>query len=477
MEYREVIAYNEDLLDSSIKVLKKKKPLSDMKGIATIELFNAETGEKIYKAETENLINNAVGRLMFFEAFYRKLRVGGGVDTSYVTFPFKRIYLSNHTGLENAEEKYFKGEVIGYADKDETYSGSSTLRGTVNLSESYSVFTSDGKIKLHFVFDFPTHAANGTFQTIYWYQGEGKDSIYSTYVNIFNTSSLGSEYSVIRDYGSYYCSDYDNTGYYLYTKNISSVYYRVFKSFYLDTSQNKQADLGYFYKEDGSKLREGDFYVNEIDADDKNIYLYYNKGSSVELYKFTLDGTWVSKTILAATSYKNIGGVTPTIKTFKIIDGVHYMSVYYVVNGQNVCHLLKLNSAYAIDRDYTLETPSYAGTSWEVSIIGKTKEYWALSDSSGVIFYDNSFNVILSKVSMSDGISSNSKRYFFSRNHNYGYCFVISSSSTPYYSYYVFGPSIIGAQTLLAAPVTKTPTNTMKIQYDFIIDNLLDGIF
>ncbi|WP_346877098.1 hypothetical protein [Clostridium sp. UBA5712] len=52
-----------------------------------------------------------------------------------------------------------------------------------------------------------------------------------------------------------------------------------------------------------------------------------------------------------------------------------------------------------------------------------------------------------------------------------------SRSSSYNYYYYAFGPSLIGAQTLLAAPVTKTPTNTMKIQYDFIIDNILDGIF
>ncbi len=70
-------------------------------------------------------------------------------------------------------------------------------------------------------------------------------------------------------------------------------------------------------------------------------------------------------------------------------------------------------------------------------------------------------------------------RKFFSKYHNYGYCFGVwsGSSSYSYYYYYAFGPSLIGAQTLLAAPVTKTPTNTMKIQYDFIIDNILDGIF
>lgn len=473
MAYREVIAYNENLLDGSVETLRKKKPLGGIRGLATIELFNSNTGEIVYKAETENVINNSVGRLIFFDCFYRRLRCKGSVTSTYIKLPFKRLYLSDYTGIEDSNEKYFKGEVIGWADKDEPYSGSSTLQGTINLGESYSEFMSDGKIRMHFVFDFPTHTANGTFQTIYWYQDVVKNSVYSTEINLFGTSTVENKHSVICDYISYYCSDYENTGYYLYSKSISGVYYKVFRSFNLDTSTNKQTEYMYFYKEDGSKITDSES-VNGMCADNLNLYLYYNRESSIDIYKFKLDGTWVSKTTKAATSYKNSSGITPVIKDFSVIEGVPYMSIYYRIDGAYECHLLKLNENFGVVEDQIITTPSYGGSTWHILSVAKTKEYWILGDSNNRHFlYDNSFKLLLDNVNFSTGISSVTKRYFYSKNHSYGYCLACGS----YYVYYVFGPATIGAQTLLAAPVTKTPTNTMKIQYDFIIDNLLEGIF
>lgn len=478
MEYREVIAYNENFLDGGITTLRKEKPSGSIRGVATIELFNSNTGEMIYKAETENVINNSVGRLMFLDCFYRRLRCKGSVTSTYIKLPFKRLYLSDYTGLEDPNEKYFKGEVIGWADKDEPYSGSSTLQGTVNLGESYSEFMPDGKLRMHFVFDFPTHAANGTFQTIYWYQDAVKNSVYSTEVNLFNTSTVEKKYRVICDYGTYNCSDYDNTGYYVYSKSILGINYRMFKSFYLDNSTNKQSEYMHFYKEDGSELTTSE-YISGVCADNNSLYLYYNRESSVDIYKFKLDGAWISKTTIVATSYKNTSGITPTIKDFSVIEGVPYIAVYYKINGNYECHLLKLNETFGITEDRIIKTPSYGGSTWYISSVSKTKDYWILGDSSfKFLFYDNSFNLLLENINMSTWISSSSKIYFYSKNHSYGYCLTSSSSSsTYYYTYYVFGPSRIGAQTLLAAPVTKTPTNTMKIQYDFIVDNLLDYIF
>lgn len=478
MEYREVIAYNENLVDGSVKTLMKEKPLGSIRGVATIELFNSNTGEMLYKAETENVINNSVGRLIFLDCFYRRLRCKGSVTSTYIKLPFKRLYLSDYAGLEDPNEKYFKGEVIGWADKDEPYSGSSTQQGTINLGESYSEFMTDGKLRMHFVFDFPTHAANGTFQTIYWYQEAVKNSVYSTEVNIFNTSTIEQKHSVICDYASYTCSDYENTGYYLYSKSISGAYYRVFRSFNLDTATNKQTEYMHFYKEDGSKITDSES-VNGIAADSNNLYLYYNRESSIDIYKFQLDGTWISKTTMAATSYKNSSGIIPVIKDFSVIEGVPYMALYYRIDGSYECHLLKLNETFGILEDKIVETPSYGGSTWYINAVAKTKDYWILSDNnSRFFFYDNSFKLLIENINMSTWISSSTKRYFYSKNHSYGYCLTsYSSSSLNYYTYYVFGPSRIGAQTLLAAPVTKTPTNTMKIQYDFIVDNLLDYIF
>ncbi|MEW8994390.1 hypothetical protein [Clostridium sp.] len=481
--YRETISFNEDLVNDNVTKLNKIKPISNMRGRATVELFDSKTGSKVYHAETENLINDSVVKLMFFECFYKRLIVGGNIESGYVAFPFRRIYLTDYDGMENANEKYMKGNTIGWCDKNEPYSGSNTLQGTINLSESYYKPEEDGKIKIHFVFDFPTHAGNGTFQTIYWYQGDGRETLYAPNINTAGGSStIDSKNTTICSLKSvsYYCSDYDNIGYGLYSTTISSVNYRTFKSFFLDSCGNNQDNDNYFYKADGSKLLTNDFSISGISADSQYLYLYNNKNSSIDIYTFQKDGTWVSSTNKSASSYKDATGKIPTIQSFELVDGVPYMTVYYSINGVNVCHLLKLNNNYDIETDYIIDTPSYEGSSWKVSITGKTKEYWVFSEASGLLhFYDNSLKPIFNGILASKAMPSpDNRKYFFSKYHNYGYCYGNRSSSSYNYNYYyIFGPSLVGAQTLLAAPVTKTPTNTMKIQYDFIIDNILDGIF
>lgn len=481
--YRETISFNEDLVNNNVAILKKKKPISNMRGRAIVELFDSKTGGKVYHAETENLINDSVVKLMFLESFYRRLIVRGNIENGYIIFPFRRIYLTDYDGVENASEKYMKGNTIGWCDKNEPYSGTNTLQGTINLSESYYKPEEDGKIKIHFVFDFPTHSCNGTFQTIYWYQGEGRETLYATNINTAGGSStIDSKNTAICSLRStsYYCSDYDNIGYGLYSITISSIYYRTFKSFFLDSCRSNQNGDNYFYKADGSKLTTSDFSINGIAADSNYLYLHYNKNSSIDIYTFQKDGTWVGNTSKSASNYKDATGKIPTIQSFEVVDGVPYMTVYYSINGVNVNHLLKLNSSYGIETDYIIDTPSYADSSWKVSITGKTKEYWVFSDTNGLLhLYDNSLKPIFNGVSASKAMPSpDNRKYFFSKYHNYGYCFGVWSGSSSYsYYYYAFGPSLIGAQTLLAAPVTKTPTNTMKIQYDFIIDNILDGIF
>ena len=57
MEFRESIAYNIDLINEDRKELLKQKPKVPTRGIATVELFDSENGEKIYEAKTENIIN------------------------------------------------------------------------------------------------------------------------------------------------------------------------------------------------------------------------------------------------------------------------------------------------------------------------------------------------------------------------------------------------------------------------------------
>lgn len=104
----------------------------------------------------------------------------GNTRDSYNYNWFNYLYLTDHDKPENVNEQRVMGNVVGYAHRNSTYSGDDTKRGTINRAETKFEVT-DNKMKINFVFDFPTHAANGTIESIYWAEDdiEGKDYFYN----------------------------------------------------------------------------------------------------------------------------------------------------------------------------------------------------------------------------------------------------------------------------------------------------------
>lgn len=214
MNIRESIDYNKDLVSEEESFLVKQKPIFPVSGMVSIELFDAISGEKTYEAKTENIINNIVSKYAYMDYFYNKIK--GDKVANYYTAPFQYMVLTDYAGVEDADIPYYKGSLISYSDKATAYSGSDTLKGTVNLAETKLDATGDGL--LHFVFDFPTHAANGTFQSIWW---SGALSVTMVEQNTFtitapctrtdasgSSTSSGSPFALLRtkDYWVLYCA-------------------------------------------------------------------------------------------------------------------------------------------------------------------------------------------------------------------------------------------------------------------------------
>ncbi|WP_017379733.1 hypothetical protein [Paenisporosarcina sp. TG-14] len=76
---------------------------------------------------------------------------------------FRTLMLTDNVkSTDPGNETYVDGKLIGYAQTEVTYVGSDSLLGTINTAET---FINNERAKL--VFDFPTSAGNGTFQSIY----------------------------------------------------------------------------------------------------------------------------------------------------------------------------------------------------------------------------------------------------------------------------------------------------------------------
>lgn len=137
-------------------------------GLIKVELFDDATGKKVEEVNTHNFIAQGVLKNMFtakINDVFTRSRPKDGITVSDTFIdPFARISLTTANHPEDPlNEWLYAGTTIGYALSTETYSGSDVLRGGYNSAES---FTKSDHVRM--VFDFPTHAANGEFRSIYF---------------------------------------------------------------------------------------------------------------------------------------------------------------------------------------------------------------------------------------------------------------------------------------------------------------------
>lgn len=180
-------------------------------GKIKVELFDDLTGKKVDELVGENFISKGVRDVLFKMAmvslFTQRKYTGGRDYYRDINDPFEWMVLTDATHAEAPDSEWLiRGNTVGYAYTDSTYSGDSTLRGGYNTGES---FTSSEQV--HIVIDFPTHAANGTFQSIYFtYDGYvfGDRSFFDKpFSSVDKLVQHGDKIYVLRNFNEFY--EYD----------------------------------------------------------------------------------------------------------------------------------------------------------------------------------------------------------------------------------------------------------------------------
>lgn len=179
-EFYESVAYNRDFLTGEKLENRKSKKDRGIKGKVLLELYDAKTKDKLQEAYTENLIPDLYFRDTFLGHFVQGIMGAGNSRRCDNYSWFEYLYLTDHDKPENLNEQRVQGNIIGFAHRNSTYSGNDTKRGTINRAETKFEVT-DSKIRVNFVFDFPTHAANGKIESIYWAESDpdNKDYFYT----------------------------------------------------------------------------------------------------------------------------------------------------------------------------------------------------------------------------------------------------------------------------------------------------------
>jgi len=524
---RKVTGYDRNFIDGSITEHIKMKPEVEIQGIITVQLFGAD-GKLEREIKTENRVTDSIARMAFMDYFccrirgnpwgvqyeYNDAEVGSTQTTkddryyesngaySYFTAPFRHFFLTDDVTPESGFGRSVKGNIIGWADKSRPYAGASTAKGTLNLSES--LFTESN---LHFVFDFPTSVANGTFQKLWWcemkYDSSTQEILYGLKeisrnfkLDGYNSKSLATPTATNFTPGSY---SYSNTHYYrvfkyndkLYAVGINSTTSKMCMAVIdINTQDYYEVDL---YTTMG--LTATSFRPNHWMMAQENNYVYiFYVNNPTKLHRLDLDDNTKIEVTLSSGYTTLIGQQIPEIASnwygniegylnnslIGCKNGKLYIPVRYVNGSINKTFILVCNPDSSLTKtalfDLSVMT-SPAGpfsnaamylSGYDLKLQPRDADTWFVCNGSYTFITDNNFNIIDImyrnfsfdySMFLEDTSGSAVKRHKVNRSGSF-----INSWG---HDWVVWEP--IAAMTLLPSPVTKTPTNTMKIQYDFNI--------
>lgn len=164
---RQVIKTNHNFVTGEHYEQRILKPVQEAQNRVTIQLCDADTGDIIEEAVTENAIT-PLFECSAYGSIAQQLNHGplhGGCEYS----AFESIVLSD-SDIGELEDLYFiHGNVVGICNREDTSgAGSHKQRGTYNSAESYSKIEDNGYRHIHLVYDWPTSSGNGKIQNIYW---------------------------------------------------------------------------------------------------------------------------------------------------------------------------------------------------------------------------------------------------------------------------------------------------------------------
>lgn len=440
--FRESISYSKDFLTGRKVEKVKQKLIMPVQGIATVKLYDDLTGKQVYEAKSENRITAVLANPAFLDGFYYPMldnRQKGLLEDIFRTYPFRVLALTTGDILEDPYDYFTWGSLIGYADAWYTYSGDSELMGTINKGE-WSRADKDGKGIRHFVFDFPTHAANGTFKSIYWTGGQRDDSSAQTpRINCtYKKRTIREENYYIPKYNL--CTDNHN----LYTLEPDKDTVNVYDKFTIE----KKNDITLKVK------------AKAIAYDGEYFWVLINDGSFKKL----------DKSFNIIESYPKSAKVPDNL----VYDVYYYdiavteSNVYITYNGcinrdGNSRDYKSCIAMYDKDGTFVKKAEVYTGTGARLYItrIPNNKLYVIINDNRGIQL-NSDLNIY-----GSTGLTSNSY-YSISWDFDTQTLFAFNDYSKGSVDEYYIVPA--SAHTLLPEAVTKTPVNTMKIQYDFTCD-------
>lgn len=437
----EKVEYYRDLKSGFYKErVRNKKNEFMLKGTATIQIF--ENDELVKEVVSRNCICERWVSALYYD-FVNEVFLKG--KREYISSGMlSYMNLSDYAGEEDPRSLLAMGNVIGYANLGYAYSGADTKQGSINEAES-----SIGKWNRHIVIDFPTHAANGTFSSIYMTRSSkiGIYDLVSKESSILNDLKL-SNYSVLI--------------------GITGVRYIVVNERALEIYQ-QGSSVSIARTELSEKIDDlqwtGKLYNNMV-------YMRFRSENKISIYN-AMDISYVTTLTIDLNAIYTMELYKDHIYIVGTEEADKFGLFKYKINGQRVkkiCDIYKSteyggnNIAYGswIYNDHLyINLPNYYDKANRmIYVFDLSNESWTTYEGNAIFACDNHYGAATTYASC-NVIQTGDKMLssYFLRNGGNHHCNIYELTVYPYISH-----------TKLPAPVTKTSANTMKIQYDYEIE-------
>ncbi len=458
-----------------------------MEGKALIQLFDAETKEEVSRYENKNLITNAYKKLIETVANnFNNPFIAYACDSSSATLNWKPIdfakgiLLFDEVLTESADTLLPDVGVrcIGHAGGD--YSGTDLYRGDYNATESGQ---NGNTYKI--VWDFATDKANGTIKSIALttekggnqgyanstsYLSVGYTSMDNTVISLFNPPGNGT-YSTIQASG-FLSPSASNILFVGYLNDLSCFYYQYKFSGTIKLRKYKAPSLGALgFLESPMMICDTNLDVSKTLG--TNEYLQLSLVNNV-IYGLLYNSS--TKALYLKTYDLNLNELSSvTLTNSQLLNIANYQS--WAMN-ENYVYALSSSSSPRVMYQYNKTTGAYIGAvSLPTNNITNLNQFGDKRMVLSNYYYNSVSGAYHLQFYLYDGINIqgpiNTDNTYNSSDNPYGYYLIPGTpiayfshfySSSIYYHIGLFAP-VLGSVNNLATPVTKTPTNTMKVTY------------
>lgn len=481
---RQVIKTNHNFMTGEHYEQRVLKPVQASHNRVTIQLCDAASGQVVEEAVTENAIT-PLFECSAYGSIANKLN-NKALNGDFKYPSFASIVLSDSDIGELEDLWLIHGNVVGMCNREDTSgAGTSKYRGTYNSAESYEKFEDNGYKHIHLVYDWPTSAGNGKIQNIYWLtpsfsydnlENRPLGSI-ASFNGTINYSSL-----VFDKRGNTY--KFANNKYYKvlnllkYINGIEDIKVATEESFHNNYEIN-----GCYYTFSYNSTNVGTasctftLTINKHDTtgaviDTWTEDLITNVPQLVELRNNSMLGGYSTMSCTAKNYCDDNGWIGFQITYYSRSSS----SSYYVFPARNSAGELEQNKSYSatVYSMYNVLTKQWlhVPNPWDVwCTYAHYTDELVLKKVDSKICTVNGYHV---NISADDVTGEAYSRVNFTPGYTYRDTYARQLHATlpiaicdSYYSYYICALVPISAQTRLAAPITKTTLNTMKIQYDF----------